>query len=279
MNQPLPDNRAGILARLTAERGIAPKGSQFAITNLGAILFAKKLKAFDRLARKALRVVIYQGTSRVETIKEQPGAKGYAIGYEGAVGFIRDQLPQNEQIHESLRKEVRMYPEIAICELVANAIIHQDFSLTGTGPMVEIISDRIEFTNPGRPLIDPLRFIDEPPRSRNKTLAALMRRMNICEDRGSGVDKVIFNIELFQLPAPDFQVTDNHTKADSGDPQDAVYVTRIPTGRNPASVSISPFRSSERRIRSDMPSCLVKRWRRVRTSSAGSYRRRSIRSP
>lgn len=213
MNQPLPDNRAGILSRLTAERIIAPKGSQFDITNLGAILFAKEMKAFDRLARKALRVVIYKGTSRVETIKEQPGAKGYAIGYEGAVGFIRDQLPQNEQIKESLRKEVRMYPEIAIRELVANAIIHQDFSLTGTGPMVEIFSDRIEFTNPGRPLIDPLRFIDEPPRSRNETLAALMRRMNICEERGSGVDKVIFNIELFQLPAPDFQVTDNHTKA------------------------------------------------------------------
>ena len=213
MNQPLPDNRAGILARLTAERVIAPKGSQFDITNLGAILFAKEMKAFDRLSRKALRVVIYQGTNRVETIKEQSGTKGYAVGYEGAVEYIRDHLPQNEQIKESLRKEVRMYPEIAIRELVANAIIHQDFSLTGTGPMVEIFSDRIEFTNPGRPLIDPLRFIDEPPRSRNETLAALMRRMNICEERGSGVDKVIFNIELFQLPAPDFQVTDNHTKA------------------------------------------------------------------
>lgn len=85
--------------------------------------------------------------------------------------------------------------------------------MTGTGPMVEIFTDRIEVTNPGTPLIDTLRFIDEPPQSRNEDLAALMRRMSICEERGSGVDKVIFHVELFQLPAPEFVVTDSHTKA------------------------------------------------------------------
>lgn len=85
--------------------------------------------------------------------------------------------------------------------------------MTGTGPMVEIFSDRIEVTNPGTPLIDTLRFLDEPPQSRNEDLAAMMRRMDICEERGSGVDKVIFNVELFQLPAPEFVVTESHTKA------------------------------------------------------------------
>jgi ATP-dependent DNA helicase RecG len=35
--------------------------------------------------------------------------------------------------------------------------------------------------------------------------------MNICEERGSGIDKVIFHIELFQLPAPNFRVSDNST--------------------------------------------------------------------
>ncbi len=105
-----------------------------------------------------------------------------------------------------------MYPELAVRELVANALIHQDFSLTGTGPMVEVFQDRVEITNPGTPLIDTLRFIDEPPRSRNETLAGIMRRLNICEERGSGIDKVIAEVEFFQLPAPDFQVTANHTR-------------------------------------------------------------------
>ena len=106
-----------------------------------------------------------------------------------------------------------MYPEIAVRELVANAIIHQDFNIRGAGPMVEIFSDRIEITNPGEPLIDTLRFIDQPPRSRNETLAAFMRRINICEERGSGIDKVVFQVELYQLPAPDFLVVGENTKA------------------------------------------------------------------
>jgi len=70
--------------------------------------------------------------------------------------------------------------------------------------MVEIFADRMEITNPGEPLVDTQRFIDTPPRSRNEGLAALMRRMKICEEGGTGIDKAIAAIEVFQLPAPDF---------------------------------------------------------------------------
>jgi ATP-dependent DNA helicase RecG len=208
MKQPLPDNRVSILERLVSEKVISiASGNKYDVTNVGAVLFARNLKDFDRLERKALRVIIYRGDNRVETIKEQTGGKGYAIGFEGAISYINDQLPQNEQIGQALRKEIRMYPEIAVRELVANALIHQDFNVTGAGPMVEIFTDRMEISNPGLPLIDTLRFIDEPPRSRNETLAAMMRRMNICEERGSGIDKVISQVEVFQLPAPDFRST------------------------------------------------------------------------
>jgi len=214
LKHPLPDNRVGILERLAQEKIIIDRGAErFDITNVGAILFAKKLSDFDRLARKALRVIQYKGKSRVETLREQEGTKGYAVGIEGAIDFINNLLPQNEQIEMALRRSVAVYPEIAIRELAVNALIHQDFSMTGTGPMVEIFEDRIEISNPGIPLIDTLRFIDEPPQSRNEDLAALMRRMNICEERGSGVDKVIFHVELFQLPAPEFLVTSGHTRA------------------------------------------------------------------
>jgi ATP-dependent DNA helicase RecG len=214
LGQKLPENRSGILERLQRERVIVDAGSGvYDITNLGAVLFARRLDQFETVARKAVRVILYKGVNRVETLKEQVGTKGYAVGFERLVSYINDQLPGNEQIGQALRREVRVYPEIAVRELVANALIHQDFTITGTGPTVEIFPDRIEITNPGTPLIDTLRFIDEPPRSRNEALASLMRRLNICEERGSGVDKVIFQVELFQLPAPDFQVTSTHTKA------------------------------------------------------------------
>lgn len=212
--QPLPENRDGILNRLISEKLIVKKTDIFFdITNLGAILFAKDLQLFERLSRKAIRVVIYKGKNRIETQRERTGFKGYAIDYEEVVEFINNQLPKNERIGKAFREEQRMYPEIAIRELVANAIIHQDFNMTGTGSIIEIFSDRIEITNPGVPLIDTMRFIDEPPRSRNEDLAAFMRRINICEERGTGIDKVINAVELFQLPAPEFVVTSNHTKA------------------------------------------------------------------
>ena len=39
-----------------------------------------------------------------------------------------------------------------------------------------------------------------------------MRRMGICEERGSGVDKVVFQTELFQLPAPLFENVGESTR-------------------------------------------------------------------
>lgn len=212
--QSIPDNRLAILRRLESE-GIIKKSLQgkYSITNIGAVLFAYDLTKFGRLGRKALRVIIYRGPNRINTLKEQIFKKGYAAVFKEAVEYINDQLPRSEEIGQALRKEVRVYPELAIRELVANALIHQDFNLTGNGPTVEIFDNRIEITNPGIPLIDTLRFIDEPPQSRNEELAALMRRMKICEERGSGIDKVIFQIELYQLPPPDFRVTDGSTIA------------------------------------------------------------------
>ena len=212
MQQRLPDSRSAILEKLASERIVHHKaGDHYDITNLGAILFAKGLPSFETLARKSLRIIQYAGSSRVQTIKEHVGQKGYAVGFEEMVQYINDQLPQNEQIGQAMRREVRMYPEIAVRELVANALIHQDFAVRGAGPMVEIFPDRMEISNPGIPLIDTLRFMDEPPRSRNEALAALMRRMSICEERGSGIDKVITAIEAYQLPAPDFRVAGEST--------------------------------------------------------------------
>ncbi|MFZ4702344.1 MAG: ATP-binding protein, partial [Candidatus Methylumidiphilus sp.] len=117
-----------------------------------------------------------------------------------------------EVIEQALRREVKMFPEIAVRELVANALIHQDFTQTGTSVMIEIYDDRMEISNPGKPFISPDRFIDEY-QSRNERLAGLMRRLGICEEKGSGVDKVVQAAEAHQLPAPDFRVGEKRTSA------------------------------------------------------------------
>ena len=210
---PLPENRDGILKALADDSLVCPcDAGGWNITNLGAILFAKGLEDFHSLRRKAIRVIQYRGTSRVETLKEHVGVKGYASDFEGLIGFINGVLPSNEVIEQALRKTVPRFPELAVRELVANALIHQDFFVTGVGPMVEIFEDRIEITNPGAPLVDTQRFVDTPPKSRNEVLASLMRRIGICEERGSGWDKVVFQTELYQLPAPLAEVTGDHTR-------------------------------------------------------------------
>ncbi len=213
--QPLPDNRAGIFDKLEGDRLIVRDvGDRWNITNLGAILFANRLPDFEAsLARKAVRFIAYGGKNRAATVTHRhDGQKGYAVGFEGLVGYINDLLPKNEHIGSALREAHPLFPELAIRELVANALIHQDMTVSGAGPQIELFSDRFEISNPGSPLVTPDRMIDLPPRSRNEALASLMRRMAMCEEQGSGLDKVVEQVEIFQLPAPLFRSEGNSTQ-------------------------------------------------------------------
>ncbi|PWK46855.1 ATP-binding protein [Pleionea mediterranea] len=214
--QRLPENKKGILEGLEADLLITKDvGEHWNITNLGAILFANDLQQFDAaLARKGVRFIAYDGNNKAAIVTHrQDGRKGYAIGFEGLVEYLNNLLPQNEHIGAVFREQQKLYPEIAIRELIANALIHQDMTVRGAGPQVELFSDRLEITNPGTPLVHTDRMIDQPPRSRNDVLASLMRRMGLCEEQGSGLDKVIISAELFQLPAPKFQAEENSMQA------------------------------------------------------------------
>lgn len=210
----LPSDKTKILEALV-EDGMIVKAEtgNYNITNMGAILFAKRLSDFPSLTRKSVRVIKYEGNDRISAAsKEQIGGKGYANGFEGLISYINNLLPNNEVLGQALRRVVPMYPEVAIRELVANALIHQNFFMQGTSPLIEIFTDRLEITNPGSPLIDQARFVDHPPVSRNEKLASFLRRIGVCEERGSGYDKVVFQTEFYQLPAPEIEIYNDHTK-------------------------------------------------------------------
>lgn len=213
MAQNLPDNKEGIINKLCEEKLITRNGINYNITNLGAILFASNLLDFERLSKKTIRVIVYKGKNKLETVKEYPLSKGYALEFENILNYIIESLPTSEVIESATRKTETLYPPLAIRELLANVIIHQDFFEKGTSPMIEIYGDdRIEFINPGSPLVEILRFIDCVPVSRNEKLATFMRRIKFCEERGTGIDKVVFSVEEHQLPAPEFIVDNNFTK-------------------------------------------------------------------
>jgi Predicted transcriptional regulator containing an HTH domain and an uncharacterized domain shared with the mammalian protein Schlafen len=128
MKLPYPSDQIGVIEKFLSEGLIIKDGTNYNITRLGAILFAKDLSAFESVQRKSIRVIVYKGNNKIDTIRDQVGSKGYAVGFEGLVDWINGQLPANEEIGKALRLETRMYPEIAIRELVANALIHQDLS-------------------------------------------------------------------------------------------------------------------------------------------------------
>lgn len=211
--QPSPTTNEAILSRLVSERLLTQRArDRYDILNMGAILFARKLSDFDRLGRKAVRIVTYETASRTRALRERVEERGYATAFRSMVDYIDTQLPQRERVEHGLRTDQRAYPEDTIREPLGNALIHQDFSVTGAGPMVEIFIDRVEITNPGEPLVPPDRFLDAAPQSRNEALAALMRRMRICEERGSGIDKVVEAAEASLLPAPNFAVVTGQTR-------------------------------------------------------------------
>ncbi len=205
LQKPAPESLDSILYELEQDRLIAPcAAGGWNITNLGAILFSNRLGDFRRLERKSIRVIQYQGASRAESVGERQGSWGYAAGFTNLIKYINDRI-SNETIGQGLRRTSPMVPELAVRELVANALIHQDFSVTGAGPMVEIFDARVEITNPGAPLVNTQRFLGSPPRSRNETLASMMRRIGVCEERGSGIEKAVLAVESELLPAPLFE--------------------------------------------------------------------------
>ena len=211
LSLPYPSTRNDVIDRLCVERLIkASYQDKYRIKKLAAILFAKKLDDFPDIKRKAPRLIVFEGKDKFSVKLDQVGGRGYAAAYKGLVSYVMAQLPQNEVIEDTLRKRVSLVPEIVMRELVANALIHQDFTVSGASVTVEVYTDRVVISNPGQPVVNLERFIDSY-RSRNERLADLMRRMKVCEEQGLGIDRVIQSIEFFQLPAPEFRADDLRT--------------------------------------------------------------------
>jgi len=209
----MPSDQEGIMHYLLEDEIVKLQDNGlYSITNMGAMLFCKRLSDFPELFRKAVRVVLYEGNNRLQMLKEFIGTKGYVVGFVGLINFIEALIPTREEIHDSIRMQKTAFPLLAIRELVANALIHQNFMIKGTGPVIEIFSDRIEITNPGSLLVDAHRIIDNPPKSRNEKLASLMRRLKLCEELGTGWDKVVLSCEMSKLPAPKIDIYEDSVR-------------------------------------------------------------------
>ncbi len=211
-DQSKPTTVEGLIAGLL-EEGLVhqDESGAYAVTNVGALLLANDMKHFPALENKTAWMLIYEGKGNLVKRDEVEGKYGYARAFERIIKYIMDATPKNEVIEGAIRKETKMYPPVALRELLANAFVHQDFTKPGR-PTVEIYSDRIEFTNPGEPRVQSDLWVVESV-ARNERLANLLKKLHICEKRGSGIRRVFHYVETYQLPAPKFTNTDFTTKA------------------------------------------------------------------
>ena len=211
---PLPDGRANILDSLRLDGLIRRSDAGgWDITNLGAILLARRLSDFQSLRHKSVRIIKYDGIGRSHAERDWFCEQGYAAGFQRIMDQTMAFIPAREALLGARKVPEPMVPERAIRELVANALIHQDFEVSGSRALIEIFDDRVEVSNPGESLVEAERLLNARSRSRNEDLADMMRQFRICEQRGSGIDEVMRLVELAKLPAPHFQVSTEATVA------------------------------------------------------------------
>lgn len=210
IDKEIPQSLGFILERLRSYNLCRQEETGWAITNLGAILFANKLEDFPNMAGHEVIVRKYTGTNNRQQEIEQRGIYGYAVGFEGLIDFIMKHT-STESI-DLKREAIPTYPRVAIREFIANALVHQDFGITGMPVTIEIFSNRISITNAGAPLNNINRLIDLPPQSRNEEIAQMMFNLGICERRGSGVDRAIAATEEMFLPPVKFTKGEQHTR-------------------------------------------------------------------
>lgn len=205
MQETDPRDLKGRLGRLVARRLLVeePQPDRYSIMNGGALFLARSLNDFPTLALRRVRVLRYSGNDRVNAVFEHFESRGYGIAFEPLLALIASNVPTVEVIDGGLRTTMSAYAPRALREFLANALIHQDLEEPGVQLTVEIFDDRLEFRNPGEPLIAIERFVDET-RARNPDLAEIMRLARICEVRGSGVDRALEQIEVLLQPAPRF---------------------------------------------------------------------------
>lgn len=210
---PVPTESSGFAHYLLEEGALARlDDGSYAVTNLGAVLFARDFRRYSGLTKKEIRVVRHVGNNRLEMAKDVSFNRGYAICFEEVIRYVMAMIPSREPIVGAYREKWTAIPEIALREALANAIIHQDFSMAGAGPLVEVFDDRVEISNPGKMLVDPVRVLDTPPRSRNAKLSGLMRRLKLCEESGTGWDKMVVACELMQASAPKVEQYEDFTR-------------------------------------------------------------------
>jgi len=185
-------------------------------TYAGALLFYNGIpQEIAELNRYIVRCVRYSDKTVSSDIIDTLDIDGTLDNQvDQTIAFVLRNIPRSAQLVKAKRIETYEYPEDALREVIVNAIIHRDYSISQTYVQVAIFSDRIEIANPGT--LPPGVTVDnlkESQFSRNTTIAAIMRDLKYMEEFGRGIDLIYSRLREWGLPEPLFKNKSNMFKA------------------------------------------------------------------
>ncbi len=152
-------------------------------------------------------------TSGLNEAVDDVELEGCVIGQlQDAVSFVRNNSRKKWWKEDDHREELPDYPERAVTETIANAIIHRDYMQMGSEVHIDMYDDRLEVYSPGGMmdgrLIQQLNPLTVPSKRRNPLLADFFSRLGLMERRGSGMKKIIDSYKqhehLADYRAPEF---------------------------------------------------------------------------
>lgn len=182
-------------------------------TYAGVLIFSKDLpqkkQPFDRYT---IRCVKYSGNDCSGDILDKLDVQGTLDNQiDQSYSFILKNIRKAALIKGTKRYEKYEYPEQAIREIIANAVIHRDYKIIETFTHINIFQDRLEISNPGNlPPGVTVQNIKDAQFSRNVVIASRLKDLKYLEEYGRGIDIVFNRMKEWGLQPPLFRNSVNN---------------------------------------------------------------------
>jgi ATP-dependent DNA helicase RecG len=202
---------AGITSNLDVESllinlGVAEKlDGKLRMNNAGVLFFTESIQLLCEQA--TITCGVFDGTERIQVLNRKDYTMDMVSNINSTLHFIKQELRvKYEMTGTASRREIYEIPLDAFREAVINAIMHRDYFLFGSHVTVDIFDDRIEIGNPGG-LPKGLKEEEFGNKSvrRNPLIAALLHRINLVENMGTGIGKIKTLLQKANAPEPRFE--------------------------------------------------------------------------
>ena len=173
----------------------------------GLILFGRDAPRQRLFPEARVSCARFRGAERVDFLDRLDIEGTVLEALEETPKFIRRNTRMAARIVTMRRQDIPEYPDIALREVLVNAVAHADYSLTGMRIRVAIYADRLEVENPGMlpfgMTLDDLKA--GVSRIRNRVIVRVLRELGMVEEWGTGYRRVTQACEAGGYPPPMWQ--------------------------------------------------------------------------